>query len=128
MDRRTFIKESLLLGFSQEEVFELAKIGYTDARDGDITKDIGNVSLELKGKKPHDKPVEQPKEDEKKYIETSTDGKRTIHAVIMEGLRGGKLNPDILIDLKKEHPEVDEKKLKQRIYEYRNHFNKGKIK
>jgi len=120
--RREFVKEALLLGFDQEETFELTRIAFLDAKDDEITKDIGNVSLELKGQKPYD----QPKKEDKKCI-GPTSGK-TIHAVIMDGLRGGKANPDILIDLKAEHPEVDEKKLKQRIYEYRNHFNKGKIK
>ncbi len=124
MELREFVKESLLLGFTQEEVFELAQLGFSTTPDGEITKTIGNVSLELKGKQPHD----QPQKEEKKCVETSTAGKKTIHAVIMEGLRGGKDNSALLVDLKAEHPEVAERKLKQRIYEYRNHFNKGKIK
>lgn len=124
MTRRQFVKESLMLGFDQEETFDLTTLAFSESKASEITKDIGNVSLELKGKKPHD----QPKEEEKKCVEATADGKKTIHAVIMAGLRTNKLNPEIFLDLKAEHPEVDEKKLKQRIYEYRNHFNKGRIK
>lgn len=117
MERRQFVIESLALGFERNEIFELTKLAFTEAKDKDIEHDINQAQNKVEPK---------PKE-ESKCVDKSTGGK-TIHAVIMEGLRGGKVNSDILIDLKKEHPEVDEKKLKQRIYEYRNHFNKGKIK
>lgn len=117
MERREFVKESLALGFEIDEVFELTKLAFTEAKDKDIEHDINSANQ-----------PEPKKKEEKKCVEATTDGKKTIHAVIMEGLRGSKDNPSILVDLKAEHPEVDEKKLKQRIYEYRNHFNKGKIK
>jgi hypothetical protein len=117
LERRQFVKESLALGFEREEVFELTKLAFIEAKDKDIEHDINSANQ-----------PEPKKKEEKKCVETTTDDKKTIHAVIMEGLRGGKDNTSLLIDLKEEHPEVDEKKLKQRIYEYRNHFNKGKIK
>lgn len=119
LERRQFVIESLALGFERDEIFELTKLAFTDAKDKDIEHDINQAQNK----------VEPKQKEESKCVEAkSTDGGKTIHAVIMEGLRGGKANPDILVDLKTEHPEVDEKKLKQRIYEYRNHFNKGKIK
>lgn len=55
-------------------------------------------------------------------------GKVTIHSVIMDGLRSGNENCIIIANLKSTFPDVLEQKLKQRVYEYRNHFKKGKIK
>ena len=55
-------------------------------------------------------------------------GKSTIHSVIMDGLRLGQDNPTIIANLVVTFPDIVEQKLKQRMYEYRSHFTKGKIK
>lgn len=55
-------------------------------------------------------------------------GKTTIHSVIMTGLRAGQDNTTLIVNLRNTFPDKVEQKLKQRVYEYRNHFNKGKIK
>ena len=116
MERRQFVKESLALGFERDEVFELTKLTFTDAKDKDIEHDIDSSNV------PEEKIKSQA------VVKQTTENTNTIHAIIMAGLRGGKDNTSIITDLVKEHPEVDIKKLKQRMYEYRNHFNKGKIK
>jgi hypothetical protein len=55
-------------------------------------------------------------------------GKITIHSVIMEDLRNGQDNKTIITHLISAFPGVLVQKLKQRVYEYRNQFNHGKIK
>ena len=55
-------------------------------------------------------------------------GKTTIHSVIMSGLRSSQDNTTIIVNLRNTFPDKAEQKLKQRVYEYRNHFTKGKIK
>lgn len=115
MERRQFVKESIGLGFSTEDVYELTKLAFEDAKDKDIELDIKQAAS-----------MEEPKPEVAK--KEKQDGIATIHSVIMAGLRAGESNAVIIPRLVQEFPDVDVKKLKQRMYEYRNHFNKGKIK
>ena len=122
-DQKDFIDECLRLGIEDSYIVELILASYANGEDktGQLS---ANLQVEIADRKKVvlTLKVEEPKPVEKK------EGDPTIHSVIMDGLRGGLANFQIVVMLYAKFPEIDQKKLKQRVYEYRYHFNKGKIK
>ena len=122
-DQKDFIDECLRLGIEDSYIVELILASYANGEDktGQLS---ANLQVEIADRKKVvlTLKVEEPKPVEKK------DGEKTIHSVIMTGLRAGDDNNKIRLDLALAFPEVLGSKLKQRVYEYRYHFNKGKIK
>lgn len=115
-----FAAVCLRLGLALDYSKELVKKAYPE-----IVKDA-NLNLEEYLTKLFTK-KESLNEKENKLVDKK-ETKNTIHSVIMGGLRGQQDNATIIQSLLNAFPTVEQQKLKQRVYEYRNHFNKGKIK
>lgn len=120
MERKEFIVELLALQFTDEKIIELTKAGYPDSTDEDIKNQLAVAKCQIR--------KEEKADDEKILEPIEKSDVPTIHRILLDGLRAGRSNPQLVEDLKKHHSTVDEKKLKQRVYEYRYHFNHGKIK
>ena len=120
MERKEFIVELIALQFADDRIVELTKIGYPESKEDDIKNQLAVAKSEIR---------KEEKNDEEKIVEPiEKSDVPTIHHILIEGLRAGKSNTQLVDDLKKHHATVDEKKLKQRVYEYRYHYLHGKIK
>jgi len=120
LERKEFIIELIALQFEDIKIIELTKVGYPDSSEDDIKNQLAVAKSEIRKEEKH--------EDEKILAPLEKSDVPTIHSILIGGLRLSKTNSQLLDDLKKHHSTVDEKKLKQRVYEYRYHYNHGKIK
>lgn len=120
MERKEFIIELLALQMEDEKIVLVTKAGYPESTEEEIKNQLAVAKSEIR-KEEKDQPDKIIDPIEKSDVPT-------IHHILIGGLRENKTNSQLLDDLKKHHSTVDEKKLKQRVYEYRYHYNHGKIK
>jgi hypothetical protein len=120
VERKEFIIELIALQLSDEKVVELTILGYKDSTVEEVKNQLAVAKSEIR--------KEEKNEPEKILDPIEKSDVPTIHSILIGGLRLNKTNSQLLDDLKKHHSTVDEKKLKQRVYEYRYHYIKGKIK
>lgn len=120
MERKEFIIELLALQMDDEKIVLVTKAGYPESTEEDIKNQLAVAKSEIR--------KEEKDEPEKIIDPIEKSDVPTIHHILIGGLRENKTNSQLLDDLKKHHSTIDEKKLKQRIYEYRYHYTHGKIK
>jgi hypothetical protein len=120
VERKEFIRELLALQFTDEKILDLTKAGYPESTDEEIKNQLAVAKCEIR--------KEEKNEEDKILDPVKKSDVPTIHSILLSGLRASKTNTQLLEDLKVHHAAVDEKKLKQRIYEYRYHYMHGKIK
>jgi len=120
VERKEFIIELIALQMDDEKIVLVTKAGYPESTEEEIKNQLAVAKSEIRKEEKH--------EDEKILDPLEKSDVPTIHSILIGGLRLSKTNSQLLDDLKKHHSTVDEKKLKQRVYEYRYHYNHGKIK
>ncbi|RLC34831.1 MAG: hypothetical protein DRZ76_01860 [Candidatus Nealsonbacteria bacterium] len=106
------IKECVLNGLDNDGIMDLLSLNYPDDDYDKLLNHIGVIRHQLR---------------KEKRLPTINHRILSRHKLTIKYMTRGETNTQILKRLKKKFPEIEERKLKQRICEYRWHYRQGKF-